>query len=87
MDFVQIPKGAVAIIADIEQMFFQVKVKGDDTHCLRFLYSDVENENERIVIYNYNGHTFGARSSPTCANYALTRTLDVDKLHQLSNQL
>ena len=81
------PEGAVALIADNEQMFLQVKVKEDDTHCLRFLYSDVESENERIVINNYNGHIFGARSSPTCANYALTRTLDVDKLHQLSNQL
>ena len=81
------PEGAVALLADIEQMFLQVKVKEDDTHCLRFLYSDVESENERIVINNYNGHIFGARSSPTCANYALTRTLDVDKLHQLSNQL
>ena len=61
LDFVQIPGRAVALIADIEQMFLQVKVKEDDFHCLRFLYSDVGNETERIVINNYNGHIFGAR--------------------------
>ena len=79
-------KGAVALNVDIEQMFLHVKVKEDVTHCLRYLYSDVENEVERIVIYKYNRQIFGAKSSLTCVNYALTRTLEVDNLHQLSNR-
>ena len=79
--------GAVALIANIQHVFFQFEVKEDDTHSLRFLYSDSENENERIVIYKYNRHIFGARNSPKCAHYALTRTLEVDNLHHLSNIL
>ena len=73
-------EGAVALTADIEQMFLKSKCNN-----LIFLYSNVENEIERIVIYNYNRHIIGARSSQTCANYSLTRTLEIDNLHKLSN--
>ena len=80
-------EGAVALTADIEQIILLVKVKENDTHSLKFLYSDVEIENERTVIYKYNRRIFDARSSAICANYALTRTLEIDNLHQLSNHL
>ena len=45
----------------------------------------VESESESLVIYTRNRHIFEARKLPTFANYALTRTLEVDNLHQLSN--
>ena len=76
----KVREGAVALTADIEQMFLKSKWNN-----LIFLYSNVENEIERIVIYNYNRHIIGARSSQTCANYSLTRTLEIDNLHKLSN--
>ena len=33
----------------------------------RFLWHDI------VVTYRYNRHLFGARSSPTCANFALQK--------------
>ncbi|XP_075263346.1 uncharacterized protein LOC142354894, partial [Convolutriloba macropyga] len=59
-----------ALSADIEEMFLQVEVKPEDRKFLRFLWSD---ENDKLVTYQYNRHIFGAKSSPTCANFALQR--------------
>ena len=66
-------KGKYAIVADIEEMYHQVKVSRDDADSLRFLWTD--------DIFSNNTHTlqmlvhiFGAKCSPTCANYALQRT-------------
>ena len=59
----------VAITADIEAMFLQVKVPPEDCKVLRFLWRD--NPNEPVNVYEYGRHIFGAKSSPTCANYAL----------------
>ena len=58
----------LAITADIEAMFLQVKVPPEDCKVLRFLWRD--NTNEPIKVYEYGRHIFGAKSSPTCANYA-----------------
>ena len=78
-------EGAIAITDDIEQMFLQVKVKQEDTYCLRLLYPDNKNKSDKIKIYKYNRHIFGARSSPTCANYALTKSFETDNLQEMSN--
>ena len=59
----------IAITADIEAMFLQVKVPTEDYKVLRFLLRD--NTNEPVKVYEYGRHIFGAKSSPTCANYAL----------------
>ena len=58
-----------ALSADIEAMFLQVAVPKDDSRCLRFLWR--EDPERKIEIYEYTRHIFGAKSSPTCANYAL----------------
>ena len=55
-------------------MFLQVVVLKDDSRCLRFLWR--EDPEQRIEVYEYTRHVFGAKSSPTCANYAL---------HQVAN--
>ena len=64
-------EGPIALTADIESMFLQVQVPERDKSCLRFLWRPTVNE--PVQIYEYQRHVFGAKSSPTCANYALTR--------------
>ena len=51
-------------------MFLQVSVPNDDSRCLRFLWQDPE---QRIEVYEFTRHVFGANCSPTCANYALNQ--------------
>lgn len=61
----------VAFIADIDAMFYQVKVPDEDSDLMRFLWwpnGDLEGELEE---YKMVVHIFGATSSPSCANYAL----------------
>ena len=59
----------IALSADIEAMFLQVAVPNDNNRCLQFLWRD--DPEQRIEVYEYTPHVFGAKSSPTCANYAL----------------
>ena len=62
-------EGPIALTADIESMFLQVQVPERDKSALRFLWRPTMNE--LVQIYEYQRHVFGAKSSPTCANYAL----------------
>ena len=64
-------EGPIALTADIESMFLQVQVPDRDKSCLRFLWRPTMNE--PVQIYEYQRHVFRAKSSPTCANYALKR--------------
>ena len=61
-----------AVSADIEGMFLQVGVLPEDQPSLRFLWR--EDSTADVVVHQYTRHIFGARDSPTCANYALQRT-------------
>ena len=61
----------IALTADIESMFLHVQVPEQDKSGLRFLWRS--RTNEPVQIYDYQRHVFGAKSSPTCANYALER--------------
>ena len=58
--------------AGIEAMFLQVQVPPKDAKCLRFVWR--ENQSDDISTYEYTRHKFGAKDSPTCANYILQRT-------------
>ncbi|XP_075250799.1 uncharacterized protein LOC142343002 [Convolutriloba macropyga] len=60
----------IALCADIEQMFMQVKVDPTDRPYLRFLWK----KNGRIETYEYTSHIFGATDSPCIASYALRRS-------------
>ena len=60
----------VAISADIEQLFMQIKVAPSDRAFLRFVW----NQNGKIEEYEYTRHIFGATSSPCIASYALRRS-------------
>ena len=61
-----------AVSTDIEGMFLQVGVLPSDQPSLRFLWR--EDPTTNVVVYQYTRHIFGAKDSPTCANYALQRT-------------
>ena len=58
-----------AVSADIEGMFLPVVVHDGDQPSLRFLWR--EDHTTIVVLYQYTPHIFGAKDSPTCANYAL----------------
>ena len=61
-----------AVSADIEGMFFQVGALTCDPPSLRFLWR--EDPTSNVVVHQYKRHIFGAKDSPTCANYSLQRT-------------
>ena len=60
------------VSADIEGMFLQVGVLARDQISLRFLWR--EDTTSDVVVHQYTRHIFGARDSPTCANFALRKT-------------
>ena len=60
------------VSADIEGMFLQVVVPDCDQPSLRFLWR--EDPTTNVVVYQYTRHIFGAKDSPTCANYVLQQT-------------
>ena len=62
-----------AISADIEGMFMQVGLLESDQRSLRFLWRD--NPKSDVSVFQYTRHIFGAKDSPTCADYALRRTV------------
>ena len=64
----------VAFMADIESMFYQVKVPEHHRKFIRFFWwpdSDLMREPRE---YEMSVHLFGALSSPSCANFALRQT-------------
>ena len=73
----------ITLTADIESMFLKVQVPEQDRSCLRFLWRP--RTNEPVQIYEYQRHVFGAKSSRTCANYALKRLrLDNEKEYPIA---
>lgn len=66
----------VAMMADVESMFYQVKVPEEDEDLLRFLWWPNGNLNVPVEEFRMTVHLFGATSSPSCASYALRRTAE-----------
>lgn len=64
---------AIAITADIETMFFQVRVIEQDQPSLRFLWRGSERKHTPDV-YQMPSMIFGAKSSPCNASYCLRQT-------------
>ena len=61
-----------AVSEDIEGMFLQVGVIPDNRQSFRFLWR--EDTAAEVAVFQYIRHIFGYKDSPTCANYALSRT-------------
>ena len=68
--------GRFAYAADIEAMFYQVKVPKVERDFLRFLWWEGGNTNGKIIEYRLTVHLFGACSSPSIANFALKRVIE-----------
>ena len=64
----------VAVMADIEAMFYQVFVAGKHRSLLSFLWWENGNCDPSSQTYHMNVHVFGGASSPSCSNYALCKT-------------
>jgi hypothetical protein len=67
-------QGAIAMTADIEKMFYQVKVPKEHSDFLRFFWFPDGNLEAEPEEYRLKVHVFGAVSSPSCANYALQKS-------------
>ena len=66
----------VAFMADIEKMFYQVKVKKADQDFLRFLWWHNGILTKEPEEYCMTVHLFGGGSSPGCSNFALKCTAE-----------
>ena len=64
----------MALVADIETMFHQVFVKPSHVDALRFLWWPNGEIDREPVVHRMLVHIFGAKSSPTFANFALKQT-------------
>ncbi|XP_076036951.1 uncharacterized protein LOC143022567 [Oratosquilla oratoria] len=67
--------GLYACTADIETMYYQVKVPEDDRDYLRFLWWKDGHIGSDIVKLRMTSHPFGASCSPSIENYALKRVV------------
>ena len=61
----------VALICDIEQMFYNFEVNREHRNLLRFLWWPGGDLSLSPAEYQITVHLFGAASSPGCANYGL----------------
>ena len=67
-------KEPIAVMADIQQMFFCYRVNKEHRDFLRFLWFRNNNPEEPLVEYRMNVHVFGNTCSPAVATYGLRRT-------------
>ena len=73
----------IALMADVEAMFHQVRVKANNQDALRFLWWPRGNTGEAPRTYRMTVHLFGGTWSPSCCTYAMHRTVQ-DNAHQFS---
>ena len=64
----------VAFMADLECMFYQVRVPVSQRDLLRFLWGPQGDVSKDMVECQMHTHIFGASSSPAVAKYALRKT-------------
>ena len=66
---------AVGMVADIQEMYHQVRVIERDRPALSFLWRDLD-ETKEPEIYEMQVTIFGAKSSPASANFVLQKTVE-----------
>lgn len=67
-------RNRIALVADVEAMFHQVRIKESDRDALRFLWWPEGNLSLPPVNHRMLVHVFGATSSPCCAAFCLKQT-------------
>jgi hypothetical protein len=65
-----------AVMADVESMFYQVKVSSRDRGYLRFLWWPEGDLTRQPEEFQMCVHLFGGVSSPSCASFALRKTAE-----------
>ena len=63
--------GKVAVMADIQEMYYQVKVQPQDRDVLRFLWFTGGRLDDEPEVYRMTRHLFGGTWSPSCCLTAL----------------
>ena len=66
----------VALMCDVEQMFYSFHVTPSHRNFLRFLWFKNNNPLEEVAEYRMHGHIFGNVSSPASATYGIRRTAE-----------
>lgn len=69
----------IGLTADIEKMFHQVRVSPQDTCALSFLWWPGGDLSKEAEDHEMLVHLFGAKSSPSCASFALKKTAEDNK--------
>lgn len=69
-------KDPVALMADVEAMFHQVRVPTAERDVLRFLWYPEGDLDQAAAEYRMSVHLFGGTWSPSCCSYALKRAAD-----------
>ena len=70
---VRFRRGSIAMIANVESMFYQVLVQPDDWNAFRFLWWENHDFKETPSEYRMVKYVFGATSSPSVANFCLKK--------------
>nr|XP_022329399.1 uncharacterized protein LOC111128201 [Crassostrea virginica] len=69
-------KNAIAVSADIEQMFYSFLVSPEHRDYLRFLWYQDNDPNKELIQYRMKAHVFGNSPSPAVATYGLRKCID-----------
>lgn len=70
-------KESVAIMGDIQQMFYCFKVREDHRNFLRFFWYEENDPNRTMIEFRMTVHVFGNSPSPSIATYGLRKTAAV----------
>ena len=69
-------KEAVAMMADVEQMFHNFVVREDHRNFMRFFWFKENNPDSDLIEYRMTVHVFGNTPSPAVATYGLRRSVE-----------
>ena len=78
-------KASTAVTADIEAMFYQVRVAPSDQDAQRFYWWPKGKSDSIPEIYRMKVHLFGAKSSPSCTALICLRQIakEFDKYYMI----
>ncbi|XP_052762425.1 uncharacterized protein LOC128205058 [Mya arenaria] len=70
-------KEAIAVTADIQQMFYCFNVHESHRNFLRFLWYKDNDTTKNLTEYRMKVHVFGNKPSPSVASYGLRKTAEI----------